>query len=59
MVDGQTINQLRQDLNAVMEEISQLKQTVTALEKKTKLIEDLDNHKIESLIQLLTQNKSK
>ena len=59
MVDGKTIDRLRQDLTSVSEELRQLKKEVAELEKRTKIIEALDSEEFLSFVRSRSKNDQK
>jgi len=55
MVDGKTIDRLRQDLTVVNEELRQLRRDVAELEKRTKMIETLDSEEFLLFVRSLSK----
>jgi len=56
MVDGRTIDRLREDLNSVTAELKILTREVAELKEKTKFLEGVDALTYGKLIQLLAQS---
>ncbi|MBL0744465.1 hypothetical protein [Chryseolinea lacunae] len=57
MVDGKTIDQLRQDLDSLRSEVKRLTQIVSVLEQKTAAIDALDIEKLQALIEGIKPKK--
>ena len=57
MVDGNTIDRLRIDLNAVTEEVKLLKEAVAELREKVKIVEALDSEILTLFIRSQKENQ--
>jgi hypothetical protein len=59
MVDGKTIDRLRQDMTAVTKELTKLSHLVFELEERIKIMEGIDSKKNQSSGTSLPQNDRK